>query len=97
VTYNLKISAGADSDLDLIYEYGFRQWGEEKADIYYDGLINHFSQLCDNPFIYAAVDEIRVGYRRSVCGMHSVYYRITNDDVEIMAIIGKQDTKGIFT
>lgn len=32
----------------MIYEYGFKQWGEERADTYYDALIDHLHQLCDN-------------------------------------------------
>ncbi len=89
--YKLKISAVADANLDSIYEYGFTQWGEEKADTYYDALISHFQQLCENPFLYAAIDDVRPGYRRSVSGSHSIYYRITDDHIEIMAIIGRQD------
>ncbi|WP_395173531.1 type II toxin-antitoxin system RelE/ParE family toxin [Roseibium alexandrii] len=88
--YRLKISASADRDLTAIYEYGFTRWGEERADIYYDELTQHLRQLCDNPFLYAAVDDIRPGYRRSVCGVHSVYYRVTVDAVEVMAVIGRQ-------
>jgi toxin ParE1/3/4 len=46
---------------------------------------------------YQAVDEIRKGYRRSVCGVDSIYYRIKGDDVEIMAIIGQQDIEKIIS
>lgn len=91
--YKLKISTVADGDLNAIYEYGFRQWGEAQADIYFNALIDHFNDLCENPFLYAAIDYIRVGYRRSVCGVHSVYYRINDDHVEVMAVIGQQDIK----
>ena len=37
------------------------------------------------------VDEIREGYRRSVCGVDSIYYRVEGGIVEIMAILGQQD------
>jgi toxin ParE1/3/4 len=40
--------------------------------------------------LYPATD-IREGYRRSVCGSESVYYRIVGETVEIMAIIGRQE------
>ena len=94
-SFKLQISAAADRHLDAIYEYGFLQWGEVQADRYYDGLIAHFAQLCDNPFLYSSVDHIRPGYRRSVYESHSVYYRVTADMVEVMAIIGREnlDTK----
>jgi toxin ParE1/3/4 len=42
--------------------------------------------------LYPAVDYIREGYRRSVCGEDRTYYRIEGDMVEIMAILGGQDT-----
>jgi toxin ParE1/3/4 len=41
--------------------------------------------------LYPAVDDISEGYRRSVCGVDSIYYRIEGETVEIMAIIGRQD------
>jgi len=43
------------------------------------------------PLAYPAVDEIRVGFRRSVCGAASIYDRVAGDTVEVMAIIGQQD------
>ena len=51
----------------------------------------HFVQLAAQPYLYPAVDGIREGYRRSVCGRDSVYYRVEADTIEIMAIIGRQD------
>jgi len=34
-------------------------------------------------------------FRRCVCGSDSIYYRLNNDIVEIMAIIGRQDVNNI--
>ncbi len=89
--YTLKISASADRDLATLYEFGFAQWGEERADLYYDALIDHFRKLCANPFLYPTVDDIRPGYRRSLCGVHSVNYKVTDTAVEVMAVIGRQN------
>ena len=52
---------------------------------------DRFEQLAEQPLLYQAVDDIREGYRRSVCGVDSIYYRINRNTVEIMAIIGPQD------
>lgn len=41
--------------------------------------------------LYQAVDYFRAGYRRSVYGTDSIYYRINGGIVEIMAILGHQD------
>ena len=36
------------------------------------------------------VQHIRKGYRRSVCGVHSIYYRI-EEEVIIVRILGRQE------
>ena len=88
-----KLNEEADEDLDCLYEYGVLSFGLDRADVYYDGLIERFCELADNPHLWQAVDYIRIGYRRSVFASHSIYYRIDGDNVEIMRILGKQDPK----
>ena len=88
-----KLNEEADEDLDRLYEYGVLSFGLDRADVYYDGLIERFCELADNPHLWQAVDYIRIGYRRSVFASHSIYYRIDGDNVEIMRILGKQDPK----
>ena len=58
---------------------------------YYDVFFDRLEQLVKRPHLYQAVDDIREGYRRSVCGVDSIYYRIDGSTVEIMAILGQQD------
>ena len=85
--YKLVITTEADQELARLYEEGFIKWGESRTDEYYEALLNHFDTLCDNPFMFRAVDEVRKGYRRGVCGKHSVYYRIVDKTVEIMTLV----------
>ena len=92
--YTLKISAVARDDLRELYRFGFITWGERKADEYRDALLEHFGLLCENPFMFQSVDDIKEGYRRSVCKSHSVYYRVSETEVEIMAVIKHQDFGG---
>ena len=51
--------------------------------------------LAENPFYFESVDYIKAGYRHCVSGSDSIYYKVNNNIVEIMAIIGKQDLKNI--
>lgn len=88
-TYSLSLAARAD--LARIYRRGLRDFGEAQADRYFSAFFRHFDRLATQPFAYPAVDDIRPGYRRSVCGVDSVYYRVNGPVVEIMAIIGEQD------
>ena len=85
-----KLSETAEADLVRIYQWGFQRYGEAQADQYLTAFFDHFEQLAEHPLSYP-VTEIRDGYRRSVCGSDSVFYRIRDGIVEIMAIVGAQD------
>lgn len=86
-----RLTQEAKADLKRIYMRGFIECGEAQADKYYNNFFEHFEQLAEQPLLYQAVDFIRPGYRRSVCGVDSVYYRVNGETVEIMSIIGHQD------
>jgi toxin ParE1/3/4 len=86
-----RISEDAKADLRRIYRHGGREYGDALADQYYDAFFDRFEELAEQPYLYQAVDDIREGYRRSVCGVDSIYYRVEDDTVEIMAILGQQD------
>ena len=89
---NYRLSPNAQDDLERIWLYGLEHWGVAEADRYIEALFERFSELAEQPLLYPAVDEIRDGYRRNVCGSDSIYYHIASDAVEIMAILGQQDT-----
>jgi toxin ParE1/3/4 len=78
-------------DLARIYWRGVEAYGAEQADRYYHRLIQRFDAIADAPYHYQTVDHIREGYRRSVCGVDSIYFRLKDEVVEIMRVIGRQD------
>lgn len=86
-----RLTEDAKDDLRRIYRYGVKKFGETQADLYYDALFMRFEEIADNPYLYQAVDHIRKGYRRSVCGVDSIYYRVVDEVVEIISILGRQD------
>ena len=90
---NYKLKEDAKADLHRIWLHGVRQFGEVQAEKYLMAFYERFEQIADDPYFYASVDYMREGYRKSVCGMESIYYRIQGDTVEIMSIMGRQDTK----
>lgn len=87
-----RLSEEAKNDLIGIHQYGIRKHGEVKADAYFWQIIERFDVLAETPLLYQEVAEIREGYRRSVCGVHSIYYRFDGSIVEVMAILRSQDT-----
>ena len=88
---NYKLSNEAKNDLIRIYQYGVKYFGMSQADKYFNNFFNYFEIISQRPFSFECVNHIKQGYRRCICGVDSIYYRINKNEVEIMAIIGKQD------
>ncbi len=86
-----RLSNEAKEDLIRIHLYEVEKFGITQADKYFDEFFEYFDIIAQRPFAFESVDYIKKGYRRCVCGVDSIYYRIENGTVEIMAIIGRQD------
>lgn len=88
-----KLSNVAKDDLIRIHQYGVKKFGVKQADKYFNSFFDHFEMIAERPLSFEAVDFIKPGYRRCVCGVDSIYFKNNDDSVEIMAIIGRQDLK----
>jgi len=88
---NYELSNTAKEDLIRIHQFGVKRFGIRQADKYFNQLFEYFDKIANNPFSFESVDYIRIGYRRCQCGSDTIYYRLNNDEVEIMSIIGKQN------
>lgn len=90
-----RLSNHAKEDLIRIHHYGTQKFGMSQADKYFDSFFEQFEIIAQQPFSFKSVDYIRKGYRRCVCGVDNIYFRINENVVEIMAIVGRQDLNGI--
>ena len=90
-----KLTNEAKEDLIRIHQYGVERFGMAQADKYFDSFFKYFDIIAQQPYSFESVNYIRNGYRRCACGVDSIYYRITNDIVEIMAIVGRQDLENV--
>ena len=88
-----KLSNSAKEDLIRIHHFGVENFGMDQADKYFNTFFDYFEIIAQQPFAFESIDYIKKGYRRCPCGVDSIYYRIHDDIVEIMAIIGRQDLK----
>ena len=86
-----ELSQAADADLERLYIFGIRNFGEGLADQYYDGLISRFQQIADMPKLYPAAQHVTIECRRSVYGAHSIYYEIKETSVVIVRILGREN------
>lgn len=91
-----RLSQRAKDDLIAIARYGDEHFGVAQSDRYREQLKTRFSTLAEQPQLYPAVDHIRSGYRRSVCGVHSIYYRVAANGVEIVRILKHQSLGNAF-
>ena len=62
-----------------------------QADKYFESFFEYFDIIAKRPFSFESVDYIKTGYRRSVCGVDSIYFKVNENIVDIMAIVGRQD------
>ena len=90
-----RLSNAAKDDLIRIHRYGVKKIGMAQADKYFESFFEYFNIIAQRPYSFESVDFIKEGYRRCVCGSDSIYSKINDNIVEIMAIIGKQDLKNI--
>ncbi|MGL6160626.1 type II toxin-antitoxin system RelE/ParE family toxin [Microbulbifer sp.] len=86
-----RLSKRADEDFESIYLFGVQAFGLMQADAYAVGMQERFDQLAEQPPLYQAIDYVRPGYRRSVYGNHSIYYRMDGDGVLIVRILRNQN------
>lgn len=90
-----RLSNVAKDDLIRIHQYGVKKFGMPQADKYFESFFKCFDMITQRPFSFEAVDYIKQGYRRCICGTDSIYFRIENEAIEIMTIVGRQDLSNI--
>lgn len=90
-----RLSNEAREDLIRIHHFGVKQFGMAQADKYFDTFFDYFEMIADSPFAFESVEYIKSGYRKCPCGSDTIYFRLIENKVEIMAIVGMQDLKNI--
>lgn len=86
-----RISKAAKEDLIRIHQYGTNQFGEDQADKYFNAFFEKFESIAQRPYAFESAEFIKTGYRKCVCGVDTIFYRVDNNIIEIMTIIGRQD------
>ncbi len=90
-----RLSNEAKDDLIRIHRYGIKKFGMAQAGKYFDTFFEYFDIIARRPYSFESVEYLKEGYRRCICGSDSIYYKINDNIVEIMAIVGRQDLNNI--
>lgn len=88
----LVISPVARDDLQGIYQFGLRNWGQERASKYLQNLKERFLALTEQPLIGIERPELLTKMRSFPVDSHIVFYRIRPGKIEIIRVLhGRQD------
>ncbi len=90
-----RLSNVAKDDLIRIHQYGVKNFGVKQADNYFETFFICFDLIAERTFAFESVDYIKKGYKRCVCGVDTIYFRINENTIEIMTIIGRQETSNL--
>jgi len=85
-----RLSDRADADLEDILYFGAVRFGRVQAIRYLEDLRATFARIASNPLAFQSVNDLRSGYRRAVYQSHSIYYRVEQDGVLIVRVLGQQ-------
>ena len=86
---SLRITLLAKEDLKNIGRYTLKQWGLQQRNSYLSNLNDSFKKLLVMPQIGASCDHIRQGYRKLREAEHVIFYRISNDILDVIRILHK--------
>ena len=81
------ISKKAISDLQEIWLYTFEKWPSQQADRYYKLIFDEINCICKNNAAGKSMDHVRKGYRASKVKSHLIFYKLSNETIEVIRIL----------
>ena len=92
-----RLTPEAELDLRGIWSYTRDTWGQQKANDYLRQIKTCLDVLCGHPEMGRLRNEIRTGYRSMVQAQHVVFYRINDEQLEVVRILHhRMDMKELF-
>ncbi|MCK9403634.1 MAG: type II toxin-antitoxin system RelE/ParE family toxin [Chitinophagaceae bacterium] len=67
--------------------YTVEKWSVEQADRYYTLIFDEIAYICENENAGKSIEYVRKGYRASKVKFHLIFYKISNDEIEIVRIL----------
>ena len=83
-----RLSNAAEQDLEEIYAYSFAEFGERRADAYFESLEDCLQRLAEQPSLGMDASALREDYSRFVHQKHSVYYQTAKPGILVVRILG---------
>ena len=83
-----QLTNAADEDLLELYTYSFLEFGERRADAYFESLEDCLQRLSENPQLGMDVAMLRRKYYRFVHQRHSIYFMKSRSGILVVRILG---------
>lgn len=84
----IHITKKTQEDLENIWIYSFKEWGEKQADKYFDTLDQAINKtLLNNPKTGSNCNHISSGYRLYKVAKHLIFYKLTQKRILIIRIL----------
>jgi toxin ParE1/3/4 len=83
----LFLSAEARQDVRGIWRYTAKTWGQDQADRYALGIRAMFTRLVAGQVVSRSADEVQPGLRKMPIGRHVVFFRETEERVEVVRVL----------
>ena len=77
----------ARADLDNIWEYTLRTWGQKQAERYLRALNDTFHALAEQPKLGRSYDEVHEGLRVYPSGKHLIFYFETKTGIDVVRVL----------
>ncbi len=84
------LSPRARSDLDEIWDYTAERWGLDQAERYIRAIQSAVESLAKDPTLGRGCDDIRPGYRKYPVGSHILFYRLTDEGLDVVRILHRR-------
>ena len=81
------LTPAAQADLEEIWDYSARRWGEAQAERYTRDIQTACQALVDGTIVGRSADDIRPGYSKIAVGSHVMYFLVRSGRVEIVRIL----------
>ena len=92
MTHIYQLTNEAVLELENIYTYSIKNFGQKQAQKYLIDLHDAFELLANNSKLGRDCSHIKDGYRKHEHQQHSIYYKLTHRGILILRILGeKQD------
>lgn len=93
-----RLTPRARADLEDIWLYSEETWSAERADAYLDALVSLFEALVRVPEMAREREEFTPPVRIHHSGGHLIVYRVVEDYIEIIRLLGgRQDWTAILS